>query len=133
MKTVSYESIKADQAWITVTQHLQRRNQLLADGIAYLQKHPTDHAMANRLAVIQYHLRATVRRLMDETAATRSPTQMKQLIKRQWLMIHQLNFLLRQIDDEVRKMGITSPVFRSWVNRKQNQFSYKAPSGLYLN
>jgi hypothetical protein len=49
------------------------------------------------------------------------------------LMVHQLNFLLRQIDDELSKMGINNPVFRSWINKKQNHFSYKAPSGLYLN
>lgn len=133
MKTVTYESIKADQAWITVTQHLQRRNQLLVDGITFLEKHPADHALAGRLVVIQYHLRATVRRLMDETSATLSPSQQKQQIKRQWLMVHQLNFLLRQIDDELSKMGLKSRDFHSWMNVKRNRVSYNAPSGVYLN
>ncbi|RRB02088.1 hypothetical protein [Larkinella rosea] len=133
MKTVSYESIKADQAWITVTHHLQGRNQLLTDGISFLEKHPSDHALAGRLVVIQYHLRATVRRLMDETSAIKSPSQLKQQVRRQWLMIHQLNFLLRQIDDELGKMGLNSPDFRLWINVKRNRISYKAPSGLYLN
>jgi hypothetical protein len=133
MKTVSYESIKADQAWITVTQHLQRRNQLLSDGIAFLEKHPADHVLAGRLVVIQYHLRATVRRLMEETATTSSPISLKQQIKRQWLMVHQLHFLLRQIDDELGKMGFNSPIFRSWISVKLNRVSYKVPTGVYLN
>ena len=132
MKTASYESIKADQAWITVTQHLQRRGQLLADGITFLEKHPVDYSLAGRLVVIQYHLRATVRRLMNETS-TSSTAHLKQQIKRQWLMVHQLNFLLRQIDDELSKMGVSSPAFRSWMTARQNRFSYKAPSGAYLN
>ncbi|MGM9508035.1 hypothetical protein ACS5NO_09915 [Larkinella sp. GY13] len=133
MKTASYESIKADQAWITVTQHLQRRNQLITDGITFLEKHPADHVLAGRLVVIQYHLRATVRRLMEETSATPSPASLKQQIKRQWLMVHQLNFLLRQIDDELSKMGFNSPVFRSWMSAKLNRFSYNTPAGLSLN
>ncbi|MFC5409537.1 hypothetical protein ACFPMF_09475 [Larkinella bovis] len=133
MKTVTYESIKADQAWITVTQLLQGRNQLLADGITFLEKHPVDHSLAGRLVVIQYHLRATVRRLIDETATTSSKAQAPQQIKRQWMMVHQLNFLLRQIDDELGKMELNSPAFCSWVKRKQNRFSYKEPAGLHLN
>ncbi|GAB3928270.1 hypothetical protein [Larkinella terrae] len=133
MKTVSYDSIKADQAWITVTQLLQRRNQLLADGIKFLEKHSADQALAGRLVVIQYHLRATVRRLVDETSTAQSPAQLAQQVKRQWLMVHQLNFLLRQIDDELSKMGVSYPNFRSWINTKQKHFSYKAPSGLFLN
>lgn len=133
MKTATYESIKADQAWMTVTQHLQRRNQLLVDGITFLEKHPADYALAGRLVVIQYHLRATVRRLMDETSATTSASQLTQQIRRQWLMVHQMNFLLRQIDDELSKMGLKSRDFHSWMNVKRNRVSCNAPSGVYLN
>lgn len=133
MKTVSYESIKADQAWITVTQHLQGRSKLLSDGVSFLEKHPLDHSLAGRLVIIHYHLRATVRRLMNETCATPSATHLQQHVKRQWLMVHQLNFLLRQIDDELNKMGSKSPAFRSWMNTKQTRFSYKTASEMYLN
>jgi hypothetical protein len=133
MKNLSYDSIKADQAWIIVTQHLQSRNQLLADGIYFLEKHPADHPLAGRLVVIQYHLRATVRRLVDETSTSQPASHLNQQVKRQWLMVHQLNFLLRQIDDELSKMGVKSPAFRSWMTTKQPQFSYKAPAGVQLN
>lgn len=133
MKSVSYDSIKADQAWLTVTQHLQRRNQLIADGIYFLEKHPADHSLAGRLVVIQYHLRATIRQLVAETSAMGPAAQLRQQIRRQWLMVHQLNFLLRQIDDELSKMGGKSPAFRSWMTIKQPHYSYKAPVDVSLN
>ncbi|MGA0555637.1 hypothetical protein ACO2Q8_03230 [Larkinella sp. VNQ87] len=133
MKTVSYESIKADQAWLTVTQHLQRRSQLLIDGVSFLEKHPNDHTLAGRLVVIQYHLRATIRRLADESSVAPSATHPQQQIKRQWLMVHQLHFLLRQIDEELSKLGLNSAAFRAWMTKKQQRFTYKTASPLYLN
>ncbi|GAB3253455.1 hypothetical protein GCM10027347_13250 [Larkinella harenae] len=133
MKTVSYESIKADQAWIAVTQLLQSRNKLLAEGVSFLEKHPKDYAMAGRLVIIQYHIRATVRQLMDEACAVPNASHQKQHVKRQWLLVHQLNFLLRQIDHELDNMGVNSPGFRSWLLARQGGFSCKAPSSLFLN
>ncbi|MFD1144316.1 hypothetical protein ACFQ4C_24530 [Larkinella insperata] len=133
MRKVSYDSIKADQAWLTVTQHLQRRNQLIAEGIFFLEKHPVDQSMAGRLVVIQYHLRSTVRQLVNETSETGPTTQPKQQVKQQWMLIHQLSFLLRQIDEELSTMGGKSPAFRSWIINKQTQFSYKTPVSAQLN
>ncbi|MGV3558056.1 hypothetical protein [Larkinella arboricola] len=133
MKKVSYDSIKADQAWLTVAQHLQRRNQLIAEGIYFLEKHPADHSLVGRLVVIQYHLRSTIRQLVNDTSAMGPVTQLRQQVKQQWMMVHQVTFLLRQIDDELAKIGVKSPVFRSWMHLKQTQFSYKAPVSVQLN
>ncbi|WP_128546114.1 hypothetical protein [Larkinella soli] len=133
MRTVSYDSIKADQAWVAVTQHLQRRNQLLADGVSFLELHPSDHALAGRLVVLQYHLRATVRRLVTETSQARPMPSLPQLVRRQWLVVHQLTFLLRQIDDELRKTGAKSPAFRSWMDQRNQRFTCKPSPRVYLN
>ena len=100
MRAVTYDSLRADEAWNTVSKHLQRRNDLLTAGITYLETHPTDHALAGRLVVLQYHLRATVRQLVRDTAALRPVQTMNQQVQRQWMVVHQMHYLLSQIDDQ---------------------------------
>jgi len=133
MPKVTYDSMKADQAWLAVASHLHRRNQMLADGVRFLEHHPVDTGLASRLIVLQYHLRATVRRLVNETASFKPSPNYEQQVRRQWQVVHQLNFLLRQIDEELHKSAAQSHTFGRWMDRRQQVLSYKATTKMHLN
>lgn len=136
MTTVTYESLKAEQAWIIVSEQLQQRNSLLGRGIDRLEQYPTELPIASRLMILRYHLRHSIRRLTSEVrppvngntpAETRSAGQLRQ----QWQHIHQLFFLLRQIDAELRTAQADSRTLRTWLNSVHSGIYQSAP--MYLN
>jgi len=118
MRTVTYESLRADEAWQTVSSHLQRRNDLMTAAITYLETRPAERVLAGKLAVLHYHLRATVRQLVRETAALRPTTDPQQQMRRQWMVVHQMHYLLSQIDDQLLILGRQSADFRRWREKR---------------
>lgn len=118
MQTVTYESLIADQAWTLVSQHLQNRNDLLTDGILFLESHPVDRPHAGQLVVLQYHLRSTLRKLIEETATFIPLAAPDQQIRRQWMVVHQLNYLLCQVDSEIRGIARQSRDFKHWRDER---------------
>ena len=125
MKTVTYESLKAEQAWIIVSEQLNQRNTLLSRGISHLEHSLIELPLAGRLMILRYHLRHSVRRLNAD--AHQLPTQVHMVgqLHSQWMHIHQLHFLLRQIDNELRNASDDSDHFRDWIDSLQSR-TYKS-------
>ncbi|WP_234734902.1 hypothetical protein [Tellurirhabdus bombi] len=118
MLTVTYNSLRADHAWSIASQNLQRRNDFLSAGIRFLEKHPVDHKLASRLVILQYHLRSTVRDLVQETSSMKPAKSQAQQVQRQWMVVHQLHYLLKQIDDQLLQCGRQSSDFRQWREKR---------------
>lgn len=116
MRTVSYESLQAEQAWMVVSEQLNQRNTLLSRGIAQLERQPTELPMASRLMILRYHLRHSLRRLVAESRQVPVMADATEQLNQQWMHIHQLFFLLRQIDAELRTAGEESEPLRHWLN-----------------
>lgn len=115
---LTYESLKAEQAWLVVSEQLQQRNALLSMGINHLEKLPGDLPIASRLMVLRYHLRTSLRKLTsDARRSTTDGTSVEQL-RMQWQQIHQLFFLLRQIDAELENATTDCDSFRLWLDSR---------------
>lgn len=116
MKTVSYESLKAEHAWMIVSDQLQQRNNVLAKGISHMERSPAELPMASRLMILRYHLKMSLRQLTQEARQqARTATDLEPL-RRQWQHVHQLMFLLRQIDTELGQAAFDNDAFRSWLD-----------------
>ncbi|MBC8151349.1 MAG: hypothetical protein H7Z72_00395 [Bacteroidetes bacterium] len=135
MTTVTYESLKAEQAWIIVSEQLQQRNSLLSRGISRLEQYPAELPIASRLMILRYHLRHSIRRLTSEakplSGKTPAETRSAEQLRQQWRHVHQLFFLLRQIDAELRTAQAESDTLRTWLN-SANPGVYKSAL-MYLN
>lgn len=135
MTTVTYESLKAEQAWIIVSEQLQQRNSLLGRSINRLEQYPTELPIASRLMILRYHLRHSIRRLTSEakmvSGKTPAETRSAEQLRQQWLHVRQLFFLLRQIDTELRTAQADSDTLRTWLNAA-NPRVYKSAL-MYLN
>ncbi len=116
MQTVTYESLKAEQAWMVVSEQLNQRNTLLSRGISHLEHSTVELPMASRLMILRYHLRHSLRRLTADARQLPAQPNMAGQINSQWMHIHQLHFLLRQIDSELRNASEDSDHFREWLD-----------------
>lgn len=118
--TITYESLKAEQAWIIVSEQLHQRNSLLGRGINKLEQYPAELITASRLMILRYHLRHSIRQLTAEAGQVRhgavDDAQTGRQLRRQWLHVHQLFFLLRQIDAELSAAQSQSNTLRAWLN-----------------
>ncbi|GAB3950901.1 hypothetical protein GCM10028805_29890 [Spirosoma harenae] len=115
MKTITYESLQAEHAWILVCDQLQQRNNVLAKSISHMERDPKQLPMASRLIILRYHLKMSLRQL---TQAARQKNQQSQPISQlaaQWEHVHQLFFLLRQIDNEIGQAASENHNLRSWI------------------
>lgn len=115
MQTVTYESLKAEQAWMVVSDQLNHRNTLLSRGISHLERHSTELPIASRLMILRYHLRHSLRKLTAEARQLPRSADAARAINSQWMHIHQLHFLLRQIDDELNHASADSNSLRHWL------------------
>ncbi|AQG79700.1 hypothetical protein [Spirosoma montaniterrae] len=115
MQTVSYESLRAEQAWMIVSDQLQHRNNLLAKGISHMERHVSELPMASRLMMLRYHLKMSLRQLTSEARQQVRTTPDANRLRQQWLHVHQLFFLLRQIDTELNRATLENDNLRSWV------------------
>ena len=115
MKTVTYESLQAEQAWMIVSDQLQQRNNVLAKSISHMERDPGELPMASRLIMLRYHLKMSLRQLTQEARQQKiKPTNDNRLTE-QWMHIHQLFFLLRQIDNELGRATTENNTLRSWI------------------
>lgn len=124
-KTASYESMKAEHAWMVVSDQLQQRNNVLGRCIAHLERFPAETRMAGRLMVLRYHLKMSLRQLTQSVHATPRATDDAQILARQWQHVHQLFFLLRQIDAEFNRATDDSATLRIWLTT-QNSRVYRS-------
>lgn len=119
MQTVTYESLKAEQAWMVVSDQLNQRNTLLSRGISHLESSPVELPIASRLMILRYHLRHSLRRLTAEARQMTPRSDKAAQLHLQWMHIHQLHFLLRQVDSELRNASHDSDSFREWLDSLQ--------------
>lgn len=115
MQTVTYESLKAEQAWMVVSEQLNQRNTLLSRGISHLEHSIIELPLASRLMILRYHLRHSLRRLTAEARQLPAQANRAGQLHSQWMHIHQLHFLLRQVDNELRTASADSDHFREWL------------------
>ena len=115
MKIVTYESLQAEHAWMMVSDQLQQRNNMLAKGISHLERNASGLPMASRLMMLRYHLKMSVRQLTQEARYKPNTPQSANQIGEQWRHVHQLLFLLRQIDAEFGRATSESEMLRSWT------------------
>lgn len=125
MKNVSYESMKAEHAWMVVSDQLQQRNNMLGRGISHLERFPAETRMAGRLTILRYHLKMSLRQLTQNVHQPTQTTVDAQILARQWQHVHQLFFLLRQIDIELSRALDESVALRNWRDA-QNTRVYRS-------
>jgi hypothetical protein len=116
MKIATYESLRAEHAWYIVSDQLQQRNNVLAKGITHMERNPNDLAMASRLIMLRYHLKVSLRQLTTEIRQSNPTSEDTSRLHRQWMYVHQLFFLLRQIDTEMTRATDENDTLRSWVD-----------------
>ena len=115
MKTVTYESLRAEHAWMIVSDQLQQRNNMLAKSISHMERNPSELPMASRLMMLRYHLKMSLRQLTQEARILAKTTDDPNHIHQQWLHVHQLFFLLRQIDSELNRASDENNTLRAWI------------------
>ncbi|QIP13277.1 hypothetical protein G8759_11885 [Spirosoma aureum] len=116
MKTVSYEALQAEHAWMIVSDQLQQRNNVLAKGISHMERNPAELPMASRLMILRYHLKMSLRQLTQEARQQARTLQDTNRLHQQWQHVHQLFFLLRQIDAELNRASYENNTLRSWMD-----------------
>jgi hypothetical protein len=115
MKIINYESLRAEHAWMIVSDQLQQRNNMLAKGISHMERNPAELPMASRLMMLRYHLKMSLRQLTQEARQQPQSAEDTERLHRQWLHVHQLFFLLRQIDTELGRAAGENDTLRSWA------------------
>lgn len=115
MKIATYESLQAEHAWMMVSDQLQQRNNILAKGISHMERNASGLPIASRLMMLRYHLKMSVRQLTQEARQQRHSTQSDNRLVNQWRHVHQLLFLLRQIDTELGRATNESEPLRMWL------------------
>ncbi|GAB4026687.1 hypothetical protein [Spirosoma koreense] len=117
MNIVKFESLQAEHAWMIVSDQLQQRNNMLAKGISHMERTPKELPMASRLMMLRYHLKMSVRQLTQEANQYRrcNTDQSKDQLAAQWRHVHQLLFLLRQIDTELGRATSENETLRVWL------------------
>ncbi len=121
MQTVTYESLKAEQAWMVVSDQLNQRNTLLSRGISHLESSPVELPLASRLMILRYHLRHSLRRLTAEARRFPHTADHAGRLHSQWMHVHQLHFLLRQVDAELNNASDDSDQFRDWLESLESR------------
>lgn len=131
MNTITYEWLKAEQAWMVVSDQLQQRNTMLGKSISHLERSPAEQEMASQLLTLRYHLKLSIRQLTREIKRPAAPVPNTERLHQQWRHTHQLFFLLRQIDTELNRATRRNNALRVWVN--QNGSRVYRSALVYLN
>ena len=117
MRTVTFKSLQADQAWLVVSEQLTQRNMLLSRSISKLEQYRQTLPVASRLMTLRYHLRQSLRRLAAERSLSLpATTDQAVALNRQWCHVHELYFLLRQVDTELTHARDSSEAFDQWLD-----------------
>jgi len=131
MNTITYECLKAEQAWMLVSDQLQQRNTMLGKSISHLENSPAEQEMASQLLTLRYHLKLSIRQLTREIRRPTGPVPNAERLHQQWRHTHQLFFLLRQIDTELNRATRRNNALRAWVS--QNGSRVYRSALVYLN
>ncbi|MVM38344.1 hypothetical protein GO730_13460 [Spirosoma sp. HMF3257] len=115
MQNLSYESLQAEYAWMLVSDQLQQRNNVLAKSISHMELSAKELPMASRLIILRYHLKMSLRQLTQAARQQKPESQTGNRLADQWQHIHQLFFLLRQIDNELGRATTENQTLRSWM------------------
>lgn len=115
MENITYHSLQAEHAWMIVSDQLQQRNNMLAKSISHMERNPGDLPMASRLIMLRYHLKMSLRQLTQEARQQKKTAQQGNRLAEQWMHVHQLFFLLRQIDNELGRATMENTLLRSWL------------------
>ncbi|GAB2561660.1 hypothetical protein [Spirosoma aerophilum] len=115
MKTITYNSLQAEHAWMIVSDQLQQRNNVLAKSISHMERSQTELPMASRLITLRYHLKMSLRQLTQEARQQKQTIPQDNQLHIQWMHVHQLFFLLRQIDNELGRATTENTILRSWL------------------
>ncbi|ADB36496.1 MULTISPECIES: hypothetical protein [Spirosoma] len=121
MKTVTYDSLQAEHAWMIVSDQLQQRNNMLAKSISHMERNPGELPMASRLIILRYHLKMSLRLLTQEARQQKQQPKTENQLATQWMHVHQLFFLLRQIDNELGRATNESHMLRSWMGKTEGR------------
>ena len=70
--------------------------------------------MASRLIILRYHLKMSLRQLNSSTNQPSYSQESKALVTH-WQHVHQLFFLLRQIDSELGRATNENSTLRLWL------------------
>lgn len=116
MKNVTYESLQAEQAWMIVSDQLQQRNNMLAKSISHMERNPKELPMAGRLIMLRYHLKMSLRQLTQTPRQVSGPPSPTRQLANQWQHVHQLLFLLHQIDTELGRATTENDTLRAWMS-----------------
>lgn len=101
---------------MVVSDQLNQRNTLLSRSISKLEQQPQTLPIASRLMTLRYHLRQSLRRLTAESRKLPSTTDQANALNRQWCHIHELYFLLRQVDAELIHARDKSEPLNQWLD-----------------
>ncbi|MFD2936871.1 hypothetical protein [Spirosoma flavum] len=115
MRNVTYNFLQAEHAWMIVSDQLQQRNNMLAKSISHMERSQSELPMASRLIILRYHLKMSLRQLALEARQQRQNLQNDSQLADQWMHVHQLFFLLRQIDNELGRATTENNILRLWV------------------
>ncbi len=121
MRTVTFESLQADQAWMVVSDQLNQRNTLLSRSISKLEQQHQTLPVASRLMTLRYHLRQSLRRLTAESRRRPATTDQAAALNRQWCHVHELYFLLRQVDTELLNARDSSEALNQWLESLESR------------
>ena len=121
MRTVTFESLQADQAWMVVSDQLNQRNTLLSRSISKLEQQQQTLPVASRLMTLRYHLRQSLRRLTAESRRLPATTDQADALSRQWCHVHELYFLLRQVDIELLNARDSSEPLNEWIKTLESR------------
>ncbi len=121
MRTIKYEALQAEQAWMVVSDQLNHRNTLLSRGISQLERHHRSLPVASRLMTLRYHLRQSLRRLTAESRQRPTSADHAAALNQQWCHVHELYFLLRQVDAELTNARYESNDLREWLDTLESR------------
>lgn len=115
MRSITYEALQAEQAWMVVSDQLNHRNTLLSRGISQLERQHHSLSIASRLMTLRYHLRQSLRRLTIESRQRHNNADYASALNQQWCRVHELYFLLRQVDAELNHARYESNDLNTWI------------------
>lgn len=121
MRTVTYDALQVERAWMIVSDQLQQRNTMLAKSISHMEHDQRELPMASRLIMLRYHLKMSLRQLSQEARQKKPKSRQGNSLTDQWMHVHQLFFLLRQIDNELGRARTENTLLRSWLESREGR------------
>ena len=106
---------------MVVSDQLNQRNTILSRSISKLEQQPKTLPVASRLMILRYHLRQSLRRLTADSRRTPTTSDQAEALNRQWCHVHELYFLLRQVDAELTNVRDHSRPLDQWLDSLESR------------